>query len=120
MSEDNLRAARILARSGQYRSAATRSYYSAYCAITEEIRKHITVFPYGWNNPPHLRVTNYIYNNTTLSPVKKSNIALLIDTLRLFREDADYRPSEDIDFDRAKDCIRDAMQVQIELWGYCV
>ena len=48
---------------------------------------------------------------------KKDILVSLINTLRQFREDADYRPHVDIDAQIAEDCVRHAISVQIELWG---
>lgn len=117
LSENNLLAAEALLQEGQYRSCVSRGYYAAYCAVTHEIRQKLTTFSRGRNNPSHEYVPRYIQNNLTISQVKKDTISTLIITLRNFREDADYRPQETVDEQTARDCIRDAIAVQQELWG---
>src|SRR5437016_3873728 len=92
MSEGALRGAEILLREGDYRGCVSRAYYAAYCAATAEIVKKVTTFPYGWRNPTHEKVPVYVQNNLTISQTKKDTVSTLIKTLRLFREDADYRP----------------------------
>ncbi len=117
LSDDALRSAEVLLREGHYRSSVSRSYYAAYCAATNEIVKVLTTFPNQWNNPPHAKVPVYVQNNLSLSDDKKKTILSLIITLREFREDADYRPSEEVDERIARDCIRDAGAVQEGFWG---
>jgi uncharacterized protein (UPF0332 family) len=120
MSEDSLRAAEALLREGRYRSSISRSYYAAYCAATHEIVQKLTTFSHGWKNPSHEKVPVYVQNNLTISQVKKDAVVRLIGALRLLREDADYRPQENIDAAAAQDCIRDARDIQQELWGATV
>ncbi len=117
LSEQNLEAAYILMHHGYFRISISRSYYAAYCAATHEIVQHVNNFQYGWNNPPHSRVSRYIQNNMPLSQQKKDKISILIDSLRNYRETADYRPNDQIDFDDAINCLRDALSVQTEFWG---
>ncbi len=116
MSEGALRGAEILLREGDYRGCASRAYYSAYCAATSEITKKLTTFSYGWKNPTHEKVPVYVQNNLTIPQAKKDTVSTLIKTLRLFREDADYRPHVPVDELIARDSIRDAAAVQQELW----
>ena len=117
MSEDALRSAEVLLREGHFRSSVSRSYYAAYCAATSEIVQKLTTFPNNWNNPPHAKVPGYVLNNLQLSQSKKDSISKLINTLRQFREDADYRPHVEVDEQIARDCVRDADAVQKEFWG---
>jgi len=116
MSEEALRGAEILLREGDYRGCVSRSYYSAYCAATAEIVKNLTTFSYGWKNPTHEKVPVYVQNNLTIPQAKKDTVSTLIKTLRLFRDDADYRPHVPVDELIARDSIRDAAAVQQELW----
>ena len=118
MSEDSVRAARACLRAGHHRSAVNRAYHAAYCAATEEIRKRVTTFPHGRNNPPHDRVPWLVQNNTGLSQARKNNVSQLLEILRIFWEDADYRPADDVSLEIAQQCVQDAMQVQYDLWGY--
>lgn len=117
LSEGNLRAAEILFREGEYRSCISRAYYAAYCAATEEIVKKLTTFPNAWNNPPHIKVSVYIQNNLTLAPTKKQRIIRRINILRLYRENADYRPQTTISEQVARNCIRAAATIQRDFWG---
>ena len=112
MSEDALRAAESLLQEGRYRSSVSRSYYAAYCAATGEIVKKLTTFAHGWKNPAHEKVPVYIQSNLTLAQTKKDAVEKLLRTLRLFRENADYRPHEEVDEQIARDCIRDAAEAQ--------
>ncbi len=102
---------------GQYRSCISRAYYAAYCAATHEIVKKLTTFTHGRANPAHEKVPMYVQNNLTVPQATKSTVNELITILRLFREDADYRPQAVIDETTARDCIRNAEAVQQELWG---
>ncbi len=117
LSEDALQAAEVLLREEHYRSSVSRSYYASYCAATNEIVKKLNTFSHGWKNPSHEKVPTYIQSNLTLPQEKKDTVATLIKTLRLFREDADYRPQVEVNEQMARDCIRDAAAVQQEFWG---
>lgn len=59
----------------------------------------------------------YIENNLTISQAKKDTVSALVNILRLFREDADCRPHISVDEQIARNCIRDVIAVQQELWG---
>ena len=117
LSRDSLRAAEVLLREGHYRSSVSRAYYAAYCAATHEIVQRVTTFSYGRNNPSHGSVPSYIQNNLTLPQAKKDTVSSLVSILRLFREDADYRPHMTVGELIARDCIRTASEIQQELWG---
>jgi uncharacterized protein (UPF0332 family) len=117
MSEQALHGAEILLREADYRGCVSRAYYAAYCAAASEIVQKVTAFSYSWQNPSHAKVPNYIQNNLSIPQAKKDTLATLINTLRLFREDADYRPQISVDEQFARDCVRDAAAVQQELWG---
>ncbi len=117
LSEDSLQAAEALLQDGRYRSCISRAYYAAYCAVTHEIVQKLTTFSRGWQNPSHERVPAYIQNNLTITQAKKDTVSNDISLLRLFREDADYRPAALIDEQIARDCVRTAAAIQQELWG---
>ena len=117
MSEDALEAAKALLTEGRFRSAVSRAYYTAYCALTGEIVKVVNAFAGGWHNPPHADVPQYIQSNLPgFVGWERKRLTRLIRTLRLFRENADYRPHEPVDQQTAKDCIRDAAAIQTMLW----
>ena len=110
-------AAESLPEDGHCRSSVSRAYYAAYCAATHEIVQKLTTFSYGRKNPSHERVPTYIQNNLTITQSKKDAVNTLLILLRLFREDADYRPHLPVDEHIARDCIRAASEVQQEFWG---
>ena len=116
LSEDSLQAAETLLQDGRYRSCVSRAYYTAYCAVTHEIVQKLTTFSYGRNNPSHELLPSYIQNNLTISRIKKDIVSTLTSLLRLYREDADYRPYIAIDKQIAQECVRAAAEVQQELW----
>lgn len=117
LSENSLSAAKTLLREGNYRSSVSRSYYAAYCAATYEIVQNLTTFPYGWNNPPHEKVPEYVQNNLAISSVSKKTVKKLLRLLRHFRENADYRPYRVVSVETARDCVRNAQRIQQEFWG---
>lgn len=117
LSEGSLRAAEILFREGEYRSCVSRTYYAAYCAATEEIVKKLTMFPNAWNNPPHVKVPVCVQNNLTMVQAKKQRIISRINILRLYRENADYRPQIAVSEQVARNCLRAAAAIQRDFWG---
>ena len=117
LSENSLQAAETLLQDGKYRSCVSRAYYAAYCAATHEIVQKLTTFSYGRNNPSHELLPTYIQNNLTISRTKKDAVDTYIRLLRLYREDADYRPQTTIDELTARECVRAAAEVQQQLWG---
>ncbi len=117
LSEDSLLAAEALLQEGRYRSCISRAYYAAYCAATQEIVQKLTTFSHGRNNPSHELLPSYIQNNLTISRAKKDVVSTLTSLLRLYREDADYRPHLAVDKITAQECVRAAVEVQQELWG---
>ena len=117
LSYDALRGAEVLLAQGHYRSSVSRAYYAAYCGVTNEVIKKIKTFPRGWKNPPHELLPIYVKNNLTITRAQKEEIAIDLRLLRLFREDADYRPETIIDEATARDCIRVAAEIQQVLWG---
>jgi uncharacterized protein (UPF0332 family) len=117
LSRNCLSAAEALLREGHYRSSVSRAYYAAYCAATHEIVQKLTTFSHGWKNPSHEMVPNYVLYNLTISQTKKDIISTLINILRLYREDADYRPQIIVDEATARECVRAASEVLQEFWG---
>lgn len=115
MGTDNLRAAHEAYRTGRYRTCVSRAYYAAYCAATEVIRQSVTIFPNGRNNPSHNQVANYILNTTSLPQRRKQVVSDGLVLLRSFREDADYRPGQDISPTDASILLREAALVLYEL-----
>lgn len=110
-------AAEALLREGRYRSCVSRAYYAAYCAATHEIIQKLTTFSHGRQNPSHEKVPVYIQNNLTIPQARKDTAGTLYLILRLFREDADYRPHVPVDEQLARGCVRNAAAIQRELWG---
>ncbi len=117
MSEDSLLAAEALLQEGRYRSCISRAYYASYCAATHEIVQKLKTFSYGRSNPSHELLPAYVQNNLTISRTKKDAVDTYVRLLRLYREDADYRPQVTVDELTARDCVRAAAEVQQQLWG---
>jgi len=110
-----LRAAKMLAGEGYWRSRVNRSYYAAYCAVTSELVARSVRFARGWNNPPHEQLLNLITYNLALPQNIRRRLKKLIHILRHAREDADYRPGISVGRTTALDCIRDAIVVLKDL-----
>lgn len=91
------------------------SYYAAYSAITHILTKHGVQFAHGWKNPDHNHVPRLILGNTTLPRSVRFEINKAIRRLRMWRENADYRPAVLIERRQVQDCIRDAMAVMDHL-----
>ena len=109
LATENLRAARTLLREGHSRASATRSYYAAYASVTAALyRRGITRFRHGWNNPRHEDVGNFIQNNLGIPSEEATRLRAIVASLRLLRENADYRPWAPIERADAEDVIRDA------------
>ncbi len=117
LSEDSLLAAEALLQEGRYRSCVSRAYYAAYCAATHEIIQKLTTFSYGRNNPSHELTPIYVQNNLTIPQARKDAVDTYLRLLRIYREDADYRPQTIIDEITARECVRAAAEVQQQLWG---
>lgn len=115
VSLECLQAAKMLAGEGYWRSSVNRSYYAAYCAVTNELVARGVRFARGWNNPPHEQLLTLITHNLALPQSVRRRIKKLIRILRHAREDADYRPGISVDRTMALDCIRDAIVVLKDL-----
>ena len=115
LSLDCLRAAKILANAGHWRSSVNRSYYAAYSAVTSRLVERSASFAHGWNNPGHEQLPNLILHNLTLPMNTRRRLKQLILFLRDARENADYRPGQTIDKDKAFVCLRNAEAVLRDL-----
>jgi uncharacterized protein (UPF0332 family) len=111
MSLDNFEAAKELLASGRWRSSVSRSYYAAYCAITEDLDRRNVSFAHGWNNPGHEQLLLLIRHNLILPENSRRQLRRALHRLRIAREDADYRPTTLVDRHMALTCIRDAALV---------
>ena len=111
LSLDCLNAAKSLMDLGHLRSSVSRSYYSAYCAITDTLVDKGINFAHGWNNPSHEQLPDLVLNNLALPRSTKFEINKSIRRLRMTREDADYRPGLTIDRKRTLDSLHDAIDV---------
>jgi hypothetical protein len=96
---DNLDAAHSMLQQGLWRSAVSRAYFSAYCAVTGLLvadRRHGFRFSNGFANPPHKSLPGLIESDL---PKAKYDIELRrktatrVTTLRLARCAADYNPN---------------------------
>jgi len=115
LSLDCLRAAKMLAGEGFWRSSVNRSYYAAYCAVTSVLVARNVRFARGWSNPTHAQLLDLITHNLALPQNVRRRLRKYIRILRQAREDADYRPGISIDRVVSLDYIRNADFVLKEL-----
>ena len=106
LSRDSLRAAKLLARGGYYRSSVSRSYYAAYCATAGELTSRRVSFPHGWGNPAHEQPPGLVAHNLPLSRGTRHRFARNLRLLRRAREDADYRPGTSVNQALVLECLR--------------
>jgi uncharacterized protein (UPF0332 family) len=111
MSLDRLEAARGLLTLERWRSSISRSYYFAYCAITEDLSDRGVSYAHGWNNPTHDQLPVLIRHNMNLPVNTRRQLVRAVRRLRLARENADYRPAELIDRSLALACFHDTVFV---------
>lgn len=111
MSLDCLRSAKVLLDAGLLR----RSVSSSYCAVTSELAARGLSFPYGWNNPSHEQLPDFIANNMALPLGLCRQLRTILRRLRVSRESADYRPGATVDRALALTCLRDANAVLYRL-----
>ena len=62
LGQDNLEAAQALLREKYWQSSVSRSYYAAYCAVSERLTENGVQFARGWNNPAHDQLLSLIRN----------------------------------------------------------
>jgi uncharacterized protein (UPF0332 family) len=106
-----LRAAKILAGEGYWRSSVSRSYYAAYCAITSDLVARGVHFGCGWHHPPHEHLLHLLTYNLTLPPDVRRRLSRRMRALRHARGDADYHPGITVNRALALHCLRDAIVV---------
>jgi uncharacterized protein (UPF0332 family) len=111
MSRDCLLAAQKLLGEGHWRSSVSRSYYSAYSAISGVLVQSGVAFVHGWNNPSHEQVAALVRNGLALPIGLRRQINQAIRRLRVAREGADYHPGAAIDRALALACIHDAGRI---------
>ncbi len=108
LSQDNLEAAQALLAGEHWRSSVSRSYYAAYCAVSQRLAEKGVQFARGWNNPAHDQLLALIRNGLTLLPGARHQMTAALRRLRLARETADYRPGNSVGRSLALASIRDA------------
>ena len=111
LSLDNLEAAQALVAGEHWRSSVSRSYYAAYCAVSQRLAEKGVQFARGWNNPAHDQLLALIRNGLTLPPGARHRTATALRRLRLARETADYRPGNPVGRALALASYRDAGSV---------
>ena len=111
LSRDNLEAAQALLAGEHWRSSVSRSYYAAYCAVSQRLAEKGVQFARGWNNPAHDQLLALIRNGLTLPPGARHRTVTALRRLRLARENADYRPGSSVGKDLALASYRDAGSV---------
>lgn len=113
LSLDNLRAARHLfageGETSHYRSAISRSYYAAYCAVCH--RLPVATYPGGRQNPPHRQLNALCRQHLGLSPEKARALRRALYYLRECRETADYRAGLTVNRSMTRDCLSQAARV---------
>ncbi len=111
MSQDNRAAARELLVAERFRSSISRSFYAAYCAMTDALAPGVS-FGHGGNNPAHGDLPNLIVSNLGGLPEGKRR-AVRQALLRLWKQrvDADYVPAAFIDRNMAVNALRDANRI---------
>lgn len=108
LSLDNLEASKALLAGEYWRSSISRSYYAAYCAVSQRLAEKGVRFARGWNNPAHDQLLALIRNGLTLPPQARHPMAAALRRLRLARESADYRPGYPVEKALALASYRDA------------
>lgn len=111
LGQDNLEAAKALLADEHWRSSVSRSYYAAYCAVSQRLAEKGVQFARGWNNPAHDQLLALIRNGLTLPPEARHRTTTTLRRLRLARETADYRPDHLVEKDLALASLRDAGSV---------
>ncbi len=108
MARENLIAAKSLSADARWRSAVSRAYYAAYCAVTVELEGRAN-FPGGRQNPSHDQLPKLILNSLSdISVPDRQNMKRA--AVRLYRKRiaADYRPGEHVGAEESLVAIRDA------------
>lgn len=115
IAKSHLAAAKSLIR--EYpRSAASRAYYAAHAALTEELLKAGYVPPAGRQTPPHQGQAALIGQwMRSLSPRVTSDLRSVVRRLYARRIDADYRRTVTVDASAALDAVRDASTMFLAL-----
>lgn len=109
MGEANARAAAMLVRDEHAcRAAVSRAYYAIYHEVTHQLVlagiKHFGRF----RNPMHEQLAKLARHNLRqLSDFQREELGRLIRSLRLRREEADYRPAFTVDRTSVHEALRD-------------
>jgi uncharacterized protein (UPF0332 family) len=111
LSLDSLQAAQKLLLEGHWRSSVSRSYYAAYCAVSDQLTRRGVNFAHGWKNPSHDQLPTLIQNTLALPLHTRRQLTRALRRLRAAREDADYRPGIAVDRILALACVQDAILV---------
>lgn len=114
VAHENRLAAEELNNIAKHRACVNRCYYAAYQTVTAVCIAHgdATHFPPDWNNPTHEQLPGLVLNNGDLPQSERRKIARLLRSLRVAREDADYRPGHTVDKATALDSLRDMLAVR--------
>ena len=68
-------------------------------------------FPPEWNNPSHDQLPDSILNNGDIARTDRRTLYKLLQDLRKYREDADYRVGITVNLENAYFCLRSALTV---------
>jgi len=95
----------------RFRSSISRSYYTAYCAVTDALAGRVT-FGYGGNNPTHGELPNLIGSNLSgVSVDARYKIRKSVRVLYAMRAEADYVPTVSLGALEARNALREADRV---------
>ena len=91
-------AARQLSDVGVVRPSISRAYYAAYSAVTYSLhRQGLRTFG-ARNNPDHADVPALVLHTLrSVDRATRRSLASSLRRLRMYREDADYRPARSVD-----------------------
>ena len=111
LSRAGIISAKYLFQLGDFRGSVNRAYYAAYHAGTAVTVSHGNDFARGWGNPTHDQLPDLIRNNGDLPVAVRKQVSQLLRSLRVQRENADYRPGLTVDRQEAQNCLHRAEAV---------
>lgn len=118
MSRESFRAARVAMGSACYRSSVSRSYYSAYAAVTQVLVENGLIFANDREGPSHQSLRSLVEKNIgklrgakRIRAMEKKILKSALNLLYENRLDADYRPSRIVEQDAARNSLIAASRV---------
>ncbi|MFQ5435388.1 MAG: HEPN domain-containing protein [Anaerolineae bacterium] len=113
MAQEAIDAAGVCLRRERPRSAASRSYYAMYAAITDALIAEGMRPPAGRESWPHRRMPKLVTDHLQprLGRGKAIDMRRMVGAAYKIRILADYAPSVTVDSQTAKRCLSDATAV---------